>query len=96
MRAVNAISYMPDKIALLGIAPDRPETGYGYILPANPLKISGNVFHVDAFREKPNSEDAQEIIGRGGLWNTLVMVFRLSRMLELVQEDGSPRSGGTF
>ena len=84
MRAVNAISYMPDKIALLGIAPDRPETGFGYIVPSNPLKISGNVFHVNAFREKPDSEDAKEIIGQGGLWNTLVMVFRLSRMLELI------------
>jgi mannose-1-phosphate guanylyltransferase len=86
MRAINTISYMPDKIALLGIVPDRPETGYGYILPANPLKTSGNLYHVDSFREKPNSDDAQEIIERGGLWNTLVMVFRLSRMLDLVQE----------
>ncbi len=86
MHAINTISYMPDKIALLGIVPDRPETGYGYILPANPLKTSGNLYHVDSFREKPNSDDAQEIINRGGLWNTLVMVFRLSRMLDLVQE----------
>jgi len=95
MRAMNAISYMPDKIALLGVAPDRPETGYGYILPAGPLKISGNVFHVDAFTEKPNSENARDIIGRGGLWNTLVMVFRLSRMLELVQEM-APREVGVL
>jgi mannose-1-phosphate guanylyltransferase len=86
MRALNTISYMPDKIALLGIVPDRPETGYGYILPADPLKTAGNLYHVDSFREKPNSDDAQEIIKRGGLWNTLVMVFRLSRMLDLVQE----------
>ncbi|MBP1610924.1 MAG: putative Mannose-1-phosphate guanylyltransferase [Acidobacteria bacterium] len=86
MRAINTISYMPDKIALLGIVPDRPETGYGYILPANPLKTSGNLYHVDSFIEKPNSDDAQEMIKRGGLWNTLVMVFRLSRMLDLVQE----------
>ena len=73
-------------MALLGIVPDRPETGYGYILPASPLKTSGNLYHVDSFVEKPNSDDAREIIARGGLWNTLVMVFRLSRMLDLVQE----------
>ncbi|HTY64681.1 MAG TPA: sugar phosphate nucleotidyltransferase [Acidobacteriota bacterium] len=90
MRAVNAISYMPDKIALLGIAPDNPETGYGYILPAGPLKLSGNVHHVNSFTEKPNSNDAREIIARGGLWNTMVMVFRLSRMLDLVRE-AAPR-----
>ena len=96
MRAINTISYMPDKIALLGIVPDRPETGYGYILPANPLKTSGNLYHVDSFREKPNSDDAQEIIKRGGLWNTLVMVFRLSRMLDLVQEIAPREVEGLF
>ena len=96
MRAINTISYMPEKIALLGIVPDGPETGYGYILPANPLKTSGNLYHVDSFMEKPNSDDAREIIERGGLWNTLVMVFRLSRMLELVQEIAPREAEGLF
>jgi mannose-1-phosphate guanylyltransferase len=96
MRAVNAISHMPDKIALLGIAPDSPETGYGYILPANPLKIFGDVYHVNSFTEKPNSNGAREIIDRGGLWNTMVMVFRLSRMLDLVQEVAPRAVDGLF
>ncbi len=86
LRAVNTISRMPDKIAVLGVAPDRPETGYGYILPANPLKRFSKAYNVDAFTEKPNLADAQAIIERGGLWNTFVMVFRLSRMLELLQD----------
>jgi mannose-1-phosphate guanylyltransferase len=86
MRAVNAISSLPDKIAMLGVVPDRPETGYGYILPSNSLKISRRTFRVEAFTEKPDLAGAREIISRGGLWNTFVMVFRLSRMLELVQE----------
>jgi mannose-1-phosphate guanylyltransferase len=85
-RAVNAITQLPDKIAVLGVAPDRPETGYGYILPANPLRIPGGVYHVEAFTEKPDLSDAQAIIARGGLWNTFVMVFRLQRMLELLQD----------
>jgi mannose-1-phosphate guanylyltransferase len=96
MRAVNAISYMPDKIALLGIVPDGPETGYGYIQPANRLKLSGNVYHVNSFTEKPNSNDAREIIARGGLWNTMVMVFRLSRMLDLVREAAPREVRGLF
>jgi mannose-1-phosphate guanylyltransferase len=90
-RAIETISRLPDKIAILGITPDRPETGYGYILPAQPLKItdgvnSGRSYHVEAFTEKPDPACAQAIIDRGGLWNTLVMVFRLSRMLELIKE----------
>jgi mannose-1-phosphate guanylyltransferase len=86
LRASHTISQMPDKIAILGIAPDRPETGYGYILPSDPLGQSEKAFNVEAFTEKPNISGARNIISRGGLWNTFVMVFRLSRMLELVSE----------
>jgi mannose-1-phosphate guanylyltransferase len=86
LRAVNAISHLPDKIAVLGVEPDSPETGYGYLLPANSLKISGRAYRVEAFREKPNAAAARAIIARGGLWNTFVMIFRLSRMLELLKE----------
>jgi len=90
-RAANTISRMPDKIAMLGIVPDRPEPGYGYILPAGPLKMAGRVrrgrsYHVGAFTEKPSFEDSQAIIERGALWNTFVMVFRLQRMMDLLRE----------
>ena len=84
--AVDAVSHMPDKIAVLGIAPDRPETGYGYILPAMPVGTHEKVYHVKAFTEKPSLTDARDIISRGGVWNTFVMVFRLSRMMELLYE----------
>ncbi len=84
LRGVGIITRMPDKIAVLGISPDRPETGYGYILPADPLVSSEKAYYVEAFEEKPDLINAQEIISRGGLWNTFVMVFKISRMLELV------------
>jgi len=86
MRAIIAISSFPEKIAILGVVPDRPETGYGYILPSGALKTSGKMYQVGSFIEKPDSIAAREIINHGGLWNTFVMVFRLSRMLELVKE----------
>jgi mannose-1-phosphate guanylyltransferase len=86
LRAVHTISRFPDKIAILGVVPDRPETGYGYILPAAKLKTPGNVYRVEAFAEKPDPQGARNFIERGGLWNTFVMIFRLSRMLELLQE----------
>lgn len=89
LRAVNTVSQMPDKIAVLGIVPDRPETGYGYIVPAEPLKKHRKASYVETFTEKPNLSAAETIIGRGGLWNTFVMVFKLSRMLELLQEQVS-------
>jgi mannose-1-phosphate guanylyltransferase len=86
LHASNTISLMPDKIAILGVAPDRPETGFGYILPAVPVGRSENIYYVEAFTEKPNLAMVNNIILRGGLWNTFIMVFRLSRMLKLVSE----------
>jgi mannose-1-phosphate guanylyltransferase len=86
LRATGTISQMPDKIAILGIVPDRPETGYGYILPSNPLGFSERTYHVQAFVEKPSLSRARDLISCGGVWNTFVMVFKISRMLELVRE----------
>ena len=85
-RAATTASHLPDKIGILGIVPDGAESGYGYILPSGRLQKSDDAYHVEAFTEKPNCDVARAIIARGGLWNTLVMVFRLSRMLELLQE----------
>jgi mannose-1-phosphate guanylyltransferase len=41
---------------------------------------------VKAFNEKPDPVMARELISQGGLWNTLVMVFQLKRMLGLLEE----------
>jgi mannose-1-phosphate guanylyltransferase len=86
LHAADTIDQLQDKIAILGIAPDRPETGYGYILPAEPIGFRANTFHVEAFTEKPDPASACSIIARGGLWNTFVMIFRLSRMVELLRQ----------
>ncbi|MBN2339617.1 MAG: hypothetical protein JXP48_13905 [Acidobacteria bacterium] len=83
-RAAAAIARMPDRIAILGAAPDRPETGYGYILPAGAAGMGDGIFNVEAFTEKPDLPAAGALIARGGLWNTFVMVFRLSRMMDLL------------
>jgi mannose-1-phosphate guanylyltransferase len=84
LHAVNTIARLPDKIAVLGIVPDRPETGYGYILPGGPVRSTDRAFHVKAFVEKPSLPDVGNIISSGGLWNTFVMVFKLRRMLDLL------------
>jgi mannose-1-phosphate guanylyltransferase len=86
MRAINVVACLPDKIAMIGVVPDRPETGYGYILPSGSLKTTHKTFRVENFIEKPDLDAARDIISRGGLWNTFVMVFRLSRMLKLTRE----------
>ena len=83
-RATQLIAHMPEKIAILGIAPDRPETGYGYLLPGDPVEACPKTYHVKAFIEKPSSSRTYEIMSQGGLWNTFVMVFRLGSMLDII------------
>lgn len=85
VRGAGIVSRYPDKIAILGVAPDRPETGYGYILPERRVQPYTQAYGVGAFIEKPDRASAEAIIGRGGLWNTFVMVFKISRMIELLR-----------
>lgn len=68
-------------IVTLGIAPTRPETGYGYIRVGDTLK--GNAKSVAAFVEKPNLATAQGYLVSGDyLWNAGIFVFRVDVMLE--------------
>jgi mannose-1-phosphate guanylyltransferase len=84
-RATQLVDRFPDKVVVLGIRPDYPEAGYGYLTLSHQLRGRERVFHVAGFEEKPSHKLAQRLIARGGLWNSFVMVFRLSRMLQLIQ-----------
>jgi len=84
-RALTLVARRPDKLALLGIEPDDPSSEYGYVLPASRSDaIDGNAFDVASFREKPSALDAARIVAGGGLWNSFVMAFHVSRATELI------------
>jgi mannose-1-phosphate guanylyltransferase len=87
-RSADIVNRLPQKIVVLGIRPDHPESGYGYITTSRRLHggaAEGPAFHVGAFVEKPAYDQARELLEDGGLWNSFVMVFRLHRMLELIR-----------
>ncbi|MBI4514364.1 MAG: NTP transferase domain-containing protein [Deltaproteobacteria bacterium] len=87
-QAARIVTRLPNKIVLLGIRPDYCEPGYGYIETAEPLPDGADfagAFHVAAFHEKPGPDTVTHLLRRGGLWNSFVMVFRLERMLGLLQ-----------
>ncbi|MBK9521649.1 MAG: mannose-1-phosphate guanylyltransferase/mannose-6-phosphate isomerase [Rhodocyclaceae bacterium] len=80
-------------IVILGITPDRPETGYGYIKvtpsPLSPLPqgarekisavLSAPTLTVQRFVEKPNLETAQGYLTEGGYyWNAGMFVLKAS------------------
>ncbi len=54
-------------IVILGVTPDKPETGYGYIHTetSGSLAQQANVYTVQAFVEKPNLETARRYRGGG-------------------------------
>ena len=73
-------------IVTLGIVPDRPETGYGYIR-CEASRIDGNAAQrVAQFVEKPNAETAQHYLDAGGyFWNSGMFVVRASVWLNAVE-----------
>lgn len=64
-------------IVTLGIKPNKPETGYGYI-EVNEEKelILNEIYKVRRFREKPNFETAESYVASGKyLWNSGMFIF---------------------
>jgi mannose-1-phosphate guanylyltransferase len=87
--AFDAVRACPDLTVLLGVRPDRPETEYGWIEPGPPIVpltrpwpmlVSG----VRRFWEKPPPKVAAAVEARGCLWNSFVIVARVSALLGLV------------
>lgn len=63
-----------DAIVLLGMAPDRPDTGYGYLTVGDP--VAGTALRaITAFEEKPDAARAASLVARGALWNAGVAVI---------------------
>lgn len=67
-------------IVVLGIEPDGPNTGFGYVRRGEP---AGAGFRVAAFVEKPDLEKARRLLEAGDCyWNAGVYVFRASVFLD--------------
>lgn len=84
-RAFLALSLDPRSIVLLGIEPEKPESAYGWIEPASTLfgNVSGSISRVERFWEKPAAGKARKLLKAGGLWNSFVMIGRVSAFLEM-------------
>ena len=67
-------------IVTLGITPDHPATGYGYIRAGAPIEPGSTVCRVDAFVEKPDVKTAEQHIADGYFWNSGNFIFRADVM----------------
>ena len=72
-------------LVTLGIAPDCPETGYGYI-KFQPEQTLGRAFAVDKFVEKPDLETAKAYLASEQyLWNSGMFIWKTSTILKNLQ-----------
>lgn len=69
-------------LVTIGITPDYPETGYGYI-KFNSTRTLERAFAVDRFVEKPSLEVAKEYLASDEyLWNSGMFVWKVSSILK--------------
>lgn len=74
-----------DALLTLGIRPDRPETGYGYIQANTMQPVSGyaDLHKVKAFTEKPELAMAKLFLESGDFyWNSGIFIWRAATILE--------------
>jgi len=72
-------------IATVGVVPNHPDTGFGYIERATSLGREANqaVYRVERFTEKPTLERASEFLASGRYyWNTGYFAWTLEHILE--------------
>ena len=88
-------------IVTVGIHPDRPETGYGYICSSS--KEECNIVKVNEFREKPDRETAERYLAAGNyFWNAGIFVWSVSTIVDQMRRHAPQIAGmmdkiaGTF
>ncbi|MBR2509951.1 MAG: mannose-1-phosphate guanylyltransferase [Lentisphaeria bacterium] len=74
-----------DSLTILGVPPDKPATGYGYINAGE--KIASGIYKVNAFKEKPDFETAQHYMMDGNYWwNCGIFVWQVKVIAEAFQK----------
>jgi mannose-1-phosphate guanylyltransferase len=83
--AFEAVEKFPTKIVFLGVEPTHLEPEYGYIVSDSAESSwSSPIQSIKTFVEKPDAALAEHMISLGGLWNTMVMVFKPRNLLNLI------------
>ncbi|HSN04837.1 MAG TPA: sugar phosphate nucleotidyltransferase [Nitrospira sp.] len=84
-RAVWTAEWLPERLVLLGVPPDRLELDYGWILPGDQLDGSTQyqIKAVEAILEKPTAVQADAALAGGALWNTGVLAAKAELVWQL-------------
>ena len=80
------------KMVTFGITPTHPETGYGYLELANDPIDSNGTSVLKTFVEKPNLQDAKQMLDAGKyLWNAGIFLFSARDIINAFR-DYSPET----
>ena len=83
----NALLFTANRNAIvtIGIKPNRPEIGYGYVQASD--CVIGEIHQVEAFKEKPNLEIAEAYLANGNyLWNAGIFVWNVHTILNAIRK----------
>ena len=71
-----------DALMTIGIQPNRPDTGYGYIQIDNTTAPQGAIRKVKTFTEKPDLELAKTFVESGEFfWNSGIFIWKVSTIM---------------
>ena len=75
-----------DFIVTIGIKPNRPETGYGYVKTVQMGTVPNCIILVEEFREKPDLETAKRYLKDGNyLWNAGIFVWNVKTITDSIR-----------
>jgi mannose-1-phosphate guanylyltransferase len=83
LRDATDLTAREDVVYLLGAEPDRIDTEFGYIVPAE--RKQGGASRVITFVEKPEPERVRRLLELGALWNMFIVVGSVSALLDLYE-----------
>lgn len=79
------VAEVGNNLVTIGITPNYPETGYGYI-KADKSAVLKKSYSVDCFVEKPNYEVAKSYVESGDYyWNSGMFIWKISSILSNMQ-----------
>lgn len=82
LKSACDIAEQRENLVTVGITPNYPETGYGYIKYNKGSKLDGG-YSVEKFVEKPDLETAKSYLADGSyLWNSGMFAWKISTILE--------------
>lgn len=85
-RVAEEASKAEKRIVLVGVEPDHPAVGFGYIQKDRIFDEESLVYDVDSFKEKPDYDTALEYVKSGKyLWNCGYFVGSVSTFTEIMK-----------